>query len=68
MDPKSSAGAVAAQQPYEIGRTSVDNTAKYLAGQKVPPFTFVPAVLINKENAAEKGKPFLDAAEKAGVK
>jgi len=25
-------------------------------------------VLINKENAAEKGKPFLDAAEKAGVK
>jgi ribose transport system substrate-binding protein len=68
MDPKSSAGAVAAQQPYEIGKTSVDNAARYLAGQKVAPFTFVPAVLINKENAAEKGKPFLDAAEKAGVK
>lgn len=68
MDPKSSSGAVAAQQPYEIGKTSVDNAAKYLAGQKVPPFTFVPSVLINKENAAEKGKPFLDAAEKAGVK
>ena len=68
MDPKSSAAAVAAQQPYEIGKTAVDNVAKYLAGQKVPPFTFVPAVLINKENGAETGKPFLDAAEKAGVK
>jgi ribose transport system substrate-binding protein len=68
MDPKSSAAAVAAQQPYEIGKTAVDNVAKYLAGQTVPPFTFVPAVLINKENGAETGKPFLDAAEKAGVK
>ena len=34
-DPKSPAGAVAAQQPYEIGKTAVQNVAKYLAGQKV---------------------------------
>jgi ribose transport system substrate-binding protein len=68
MDEKSPAAAVAAQQPYEIGKTSVQNVAKFLAGQKVPPFTFVPAVLINKENAAVTGKPFLEAAEKAGVK
>lgn len=68
MDEKSPAAAVAAQQPYEIGKTSVQNVAKFLAGQKVAPFTFVPAVLINKENAAVTGKPFLEAAEKAGVK
>ena len=68
MDPKSSATAVAAQQPYEIGKTAADNVAKFLAGEKVPPFTFVPAVLITKANAATAGKPFLDAAEKAGVK
>ncbi|GLS41090.1 sugar ABC transporter substrate-binding protein [Mesorhizobium tianshanense] len=68
MDENSPAAAVAAQQPYEIGKTSVQNVAKFLAGQKVPPFTFVPAVLINKENAAVTGKPFLEAAEKAGVK
>lgn len=68
MDPKSPATAVAAQQPYEIGKTAADNVAKFLAGEKVPPFTFVPAVLITKANAATSGKPFLDAAEKAGVK
>ena len=68
MDPKSSASAVVAQQPYEIGKTSVDNVARYLAGQTVAPFTFVPAVLITKANAETAGKPFLEAAEKAGVK
>lgn len=68
MDPKSTAAAVAAQQPYEIGKTAVQNVAKHLAGETVPPFTMVPAVLINKANAAEKGKPFLDAAEAAGIK
>ena len=68
MDPKSPAGAVAAQQPYVIGKTAADNVARYLAGEKVLPFTFVPAVLITKANAATAGKPFLDAAEKAGVK
>lgn len=58
-DPKSPAGAVEAQQPYEIGKQAVKNVATYLAGGKVPPFTFLPAVLITKENAAETAKPFL---------
>jgi ribose transport system substrate-binding protein len=52
-DPKSAAAAVMAQQPYEIGRTAVQNVARYLNGKSVPPFTFVPAILINKANAAE---------------
>ncbi len=51
-DPESPAAAVAAQQPYEIGKQAVQNVARYLGGQDVPPFSFVPAVLINKENAA----------------
>jgi ribose transport system substrate-binding protein len=58
-DPKSPAGAVAAQQPYEIGKTAAQNVAKYLAGQKVNPFTFVPAVLITKDNADKTAGPFL---------
>jgi ribose transport system substrate-binding protein len=33
-EPKSPASAVGAQ-PYEIGKTAVQNVAKYLAGQKV---------------------------------
>lgn len=55
----SAAGAVAAQQPYEIGRQAADNVAAYLAGETVPPFTFVPAVLITKENADETAADFL---------
>jgi ribose transport system substrate-binding protein len=58
-DPNSPAAAVAAQQPNEIGKTAVQNVARHLAGQKVPPFTFVPAVLITKQNAAETAGPFL---------
>jgi ribose transport system substrate-binding protein len=58
-DEKSPAGAVAAQQPAEIGRAAVQNVAAYLNGQTVPPFTMVPAVLITKENAAETAAPFL---------
>lgn len=58
-DPNSPAAAVAAQQPYEIGKLAVQNVARYLAGQEVKPFTFVPAVLITKENAAETAGPFL---------
>lgn len=58
-DPNSPAAAVAAQQPYEIGKIAVQNVAKHLAGQEVPPFTFVPAVLITKENAGETAAPFL---------
>lgn len=53
-DPNSSAGAVVAQQPYLIGKTAVDNAARYLGGDhNLPPYTFVPAVLVTKQNAAE---------------
>jgi ribose transport system substrate-binding protein len=53
-DPNSSAGAVVAQQPYLIGKTAVDNAARYLAGDhNLPPYTFVPAVLVTKQNTAE---------------
>ncbi len=53
-DPNSSAAAVVAQQPYLIGKTAVDNAARYLAGDhSLPPYTFVPALLVNKQNAAE---------------
>lgn len=63
-NPESAGGAVAAQQPYEIGRTAVQNVARYLAGETVPPFTFVPSVMITKENAAETAEPFLPEAKK----
>lgn len=58
-NPESPAAAVAAQQPYEIGKQAVQNVARYLGGQDVPPFSFVPAVLINKENAATLGTDFM---------
>ena len=58
-DPDSPAAAVAAQQPYEIGRTAALNVARYLNGIEVPPFTLVPAVLINKSNASELAGDFL---------
>ncbi len=58
-DPKSPAGAVAAQQPYKIGVQAARNVAAYLNGKPVPPFTFVPAVLLNKENVSTIGKDFL---------
>lgn len=64
-NPVSAAGAVGAQQPYEIGRSAARNAARYLAGEKVAPFTFVPAVLVTKENAKETAAPFL--AKKAGA-
>ncbi len=58
-DPKSPAGTVAAQQPYKIGVQAARNVAAYLNGKPVPPFTFVPAVLLNKENVSTIGKDFL---------
>lgn len=58
-NPDSAAGAVGAQQPYEIGKSAAMNAARYLAGKPVPPFTFVPAVLVTKENAAQTAAPFL---------
>ncbi|MFK7994820.1 MAG: sugar ABC transporter substrate-binding protein [Granulosicoccus sp.] len=60
-DPNSPAAAVAAQQPYKIGKGAAENVAKYLNGQDVPPITFVSSVLINKANAAELAKDFLPA-------
>ncbi len=61
-DPKSSAGAVMAQLPYEIGKTAVDNAAKYLNGDKnTPAFTFVPAVLVTKANASETASKLMKA-------
>ena len=59
-DPKSAAGAVMAQQPSEIGKTAADNVARYLNGDKdLAPFTYVPAVLITKDNASETAAKFL---------
>ena len=52
-DASSPAAAVAAQQPALIGKTAVDNVARYLAGDRgLPPYTFIPAILVNKQNAA----------------
>lgn len=56
-DPKSSAASVVAQQPYLIGQTAVQNVARYLAGDRsLPPATYVPALVVTKENAAEVQK------------
>jgi len=55
--PKSAAAAVVAQQPYLIGKTAVDNVARYLGGEHdLPGYTFVPAVLVTKQNAAQQQK------------
>ena len=59
LDPDSPAMAVAAQQPYKIGQGAARNVARYLAGQDIAPVTFVPAMLINKENVAEMAADFL---------
>jgi ribose transport system substrate-binding protein len=49
--------AVIAQRPTEIGMTAVDNAARYLNGQKVPTFTFVPTTIVTKANVEDvKGK------------
>ncbi len=51
-DPKSSAAAVVAQQPAVIGKTAVQNVARYLAGDRsLPAYTYVPSVLVTKDNA-----------------
>lgn len=56
-DPTSSAAAVVAQQPYLIGKTAVQNAARYLAGDRnLPPATYVPSLVVTKENAAEVQK------------
>lgn len=55
-DANSPAGAVAVQQPELIGRTAVQNVARYFAGEKLPSTSFVPAVLANKQNASDVRK------------
>ncbi|WP_245396507.1 sugar ABC transporter substrate-binding protein [Jiella sonneratiae] len=67
-DPKSPAGAVAAQQPYKIGQTAAQTVARFLNGDEVPPFNFIPAVLVTKENAGETAAPFLPKDGKTGDK
>lgn len=64
-DPNSPAGAVAAQQPRQIGAAAAHNVARYLAGEEVPPFTFMPAVIVTKENAAETAPQFLEGTDAA---
>jgi len=64
-DPDSPAGAVAAQQPREIGAAAAHNVARYLAGEEVPPFTFMPAVIVTKDNAAETASQFLEGTDAA---
>ncbi|RVV97085.1 sugar ABC transporter substrate-binding protein [Mesobaculum littorinae] len=61
-DPDSPAGAVAAQQPYAIGQQAARNVAMYLGDEEIPPFSFLPAVLITKDNADETAAPFLPGA------
>jgi ribose transport system substrate-binding protein len=41
------------QRPYEIGQKAAQNVARYLTGEKVPPFNFVSHVLLTKANAKE---------------
>lgn len=56
-NPKSPAAAVAAQQPSLIGKTAVQNVARYFAGDKtLPQATYISSLLVTKENAAEAQK------------
>jgi ribose transport system substrate-binding protein len=55
-DASSPAGGNVAQQPAEIGRTAIQNVAKFLAGQTLPRETYVPALLANKVNVNEVTK------------
>lgn len=41
------------QQLVEMGKASARNAAAYLNGAHVPPVTFVPSILVTKQNAAE---------------
>ena len=55
--PNSAAGAIVAQQPALIGKTAVDNLARYLAGDRnLPRTTFIDSRLVTKSNAAEVRK------------
>lgn len=55
--PNSAAGAIVAQQPALIGKTAVDNLARYLAGDRsLPRTTLIDSRLVTKSNAAEVRK------------
>ncbi|AOJ71619.1 MULTISPECIES: sugar ABC transporter substrate-binding protein [Burkholderia] len=67
-NPKSSAAAVVAQQPALIGRTAVRNVARYLAGDRsLPAYTFVPSVLVTKDNAGGAPRTLGQASADAEV-
>jgi ribose transport system substrate-binding protein len=67
-DPKSSAAAVVAQQPGLIGKTAVDNAARYLAGEhNLPPYTYVPSILVTKNNAGSIQQTLGQSGAEAGV-
>jgi len=52
-DPSQAQGTVIAQNPYAIGKASVDNVARYLAGEHdIEQLTFVPTLLVTRDNAA----------------
>ncbi len=52
-DPASPASAIVAQQPSLIGKTAIDNMARYLAGHHdLPAFTYIDSKLVTKANAA----------------
>ncbi len=56
-NPHSAAAAIVAQQPSLIGKTAVDNAARYLAGDHhLPLLTMIDSTLVTKANAAEVRK------------
>lgn len=56
-DRNSPAAAIIAQQPALIGKTAVDNMARYLAGDHgLPATTYIDSQLVTKSNAAEVRK------------
>jgi ribose transport system substrate-binding protein len=66
-DPNSPAAAVAAQQPSLIGKTAVQNVARYFAGDKtLPQATYISSLLVTKENAAEAQKALGQILRRSG--
>lgn len=53
QDPNSSYTATMAQQPYEIGKESARNMARYLMGQDVPGTSYFAPVLADKSNVLD---------------
>jgi ribose transport system substrate-binding protein len=53
MEPDSPLAGDVAQLPALIARTSVLNVARYLAGEEVPPTSYVDVIPVTKDNAAQ---------------